>query len=140
MNATSNDKSDTSNRELSREDFGLGMLAALHLLKVELLDKNKEREIHAGFLAAFKVIESHLGRERLLFSLSTNRTYGTSADVFIIFSKWRGPWATEDSSGDFWRFNMDDASAEERLAKLRGGRELYVEAAEAFLLCYRGYK
>jgi len=140
MNATSNDKGDTTSRELSRHDFGMGLLAGLHTKGVATLDDRDAEKVHASFLEAFKVVEHRLGREHLRFSIITHRIYGTSADVYNIFSYWLGLWATKDAPGTIWRFNMTDQSAERLFAELRGGRELYVEAAEAFLLCYRGYK
>jgi len=136
MNATSKRESDTTTRELTRYDFGMGLLAGLHVKGVGILNDRNEQVVHAAFRDAFEVVEHQLGREFLRFHISTHRVYGTSADVYNIFSYWLGLWATKDSPGTIWRFNMSDQNAEKLFAELRGGRELYVKAAEAFLARY----
>jgi len=128
-----------STERLDLWDFGMGLLSALRIRGIEVLDENDLNKLHAAFVDAFEVIEKRLVNERLTFAIITHRIHGLSSDVFNIFSYWQGPWATKDSPGTIWRFRMEEQTAENILAKLPGGREVFLQAADAFLLKYRGY-
>jgi len=129
-----------STDRLELRDFGNGILAGLHTRNVDILDERKLGNLHASFLAAFKIVEERYGRHNLRFAIITHKVYGTSGDVDQIFRNWLGVgWATKDAPGTLYRLRISDTSAEKFLSELPGGRDLYLDATTAFLKQYRGY-
>lgn len=128
-----------STERLTRDEFGLGLMAGLHARGVKTLNESRLSDMHAAFLEAFKVVEEGLGSENLAFLIITSKFYGTSSDVDIILQYWLRGWATKDAPGTIYRFMMGDILTEEYLSKLPGGRDLYLSAADAFLKRFRSY-
>jgi len=128
-----------STDRLELRDFGNGILAGLTIRGVRILDEHQLANLHKSFLVAFKVVEEQLGRHNLHFAIITHKVYGTSGDVDQIFRNWLGLWATKDAPGTLYRLNISEASAEKLLSGLPGGRDLYLDATNAFLKQYRGY-
>jgi len=122
---------------LDKLDFGVGMVAGLVLRGERTINERNLTVLHESFLEAFKVVERELGSDNLRFAIILHRVHGTSTDVFNIMSYWLGLWATRDAPGTIYRFKMHEDSAEEVLAKLPGGRKMFLDAADAFLLRYR---
>jgi len=135
---TSTDWNFMSTDDLQLLEFGDGLLAGLRFRGVTTLDERAPANLHEAFTKAFMVVEGQLGSTNLLFSITTDRFYGTSVDVFNILKHWRGLWATQDDPGTIWRLDMNDQTAEKILSKLPGDREMYLDAADAFLKQYRG--
>ena len=122
---------------LDKLDFGVGLVAGLVLRGERTINERNLTVLHESFLEAFKVVEEQLGHENLRFAIILHRVHRTSTDVFNIMSYWLGLWATRDSPGTIYRFKMDEDSAEKVLAGLPGGRQMFLDAADAFLLRYR---
>ncbi len=129
----------TTKTRLTLQDFGVGLLAGLHEHGIHIIDDRDEQRLHECFLEAFKIVEKRLGKENLRFVIILNQFHGTSGDVLQIFSYWQGNLATLDSPGTTWRSRMTDQWAERLFFELPGGRELYVEAANAFMKHRLGY-
>jgi len=118
-------------------DFAVGLIAALYVKGQRVLNDRDTRRLHATFLVAFKEFKKEAGNHNIRFSINTHRVHGTSPDVFSIFSIWRGPWASQDSGGNIWRFRLDDESAERIFVRQPGMREVYLKTADTFLEHYR---
>ena len=123
---------------LDQDGFGIGLMAALHLRGLESLDESQPTVVHEAFLEAFKVVKKDLERN-VRFIVNLHPSHRTSPDVFNILSKWQGPWATKELDGEVWKFTIDSPTAEQQLSLLAGDRQMYMEAADAFLKRYRGY-
>ena len=122
---------------LDKLDFGVGLVAGLVLRGETTINERNLAVLHESFLEAFKVVEKQLGRENLRFAIILHRVHRTSTDVFNIMSYWLGLWATRDSPGTIYRFKMNEDSAEKILEGLPGGRQMFLDATDAFLLHYR---
>jgi len=119
-------------------DFGLNLMAGLVVRGVDTFNTDRPTELHASFCEAFKVVQRKLGYAKLNFVININRAYGTSASVDIILNHWYNSWATKEIPGTVWRLRMNQRAARSRLAKHPEHRELYLQAADAFLQRYHG--
>jgi len=130
---------EVNERQVHLLDFGMGMLAALHLRKVTAIDeRNKVQDLHAAFVAAFRHLKESQISENLRFWMTTHKIYGTTPDVDTIMNHWLGLFATKDSPGTIWRFSMYDEYAERLLTEeLPGGRDLWIDCADIFLERFR---
>jgi len=127
-----------SNDRLELLDFGMGLLAGLRIRGVDALSENNIRKLHASFVKAFATAKQEFAQENVKFIITTHYSNGTSGGVESILRYWLNrSYAAYDPRNTIWMLDMDGQSAEEILAKLPGGREVYLKAADAFLQQYR---
>lgn len=116
--------------DLHLQDFGVAILAGLHLHGVTVISDRDEARLHGAFVSAFQFIETHFEKDQLRFWMTTHPIHGHSPDAHAIMNRWLGIWATKDSPGHTWRFSMSDETACRLVdEEIPGGRELWMRAA-----------
>ncbi len=125
-----------SNQRLSLEDFGLGLMAGLISKSVDLVNEDR-RTVHPAFIAAYKVLREELGEGAIGFELKADASGGKSSGVERILRLWKQGYLVPARTPGTFFFVMSPTDAQRRLARIPGGRELFLKATNAFLKVYR---
>ena len=122
--------------KLTLKDFGEGLLAALRIKGLEDLDMNRLTDVHAAFFDAFEIVKEQLGQTHLEFAIVILSTTNKSIDVHQILAFWLGTWTQRDSPDSTLRVMMSERAAENILHQIPGVRDVFLHAADAFLVRY----
>lgn len=116
-------------------DFGIWLLAALRVKGIRILDSREEKPLNEAFVKAYQVIHRGLDAHLIRFVIILDPIYQTSGRVNELMNYWlMSTWVTRDSPGTIWRIDMSKTAAEQYLNEdALGGRELWLEAADAFI-------
>jgi len=124
----------TTHERTSVLDFSTGMLCGLVLNGHYTLSDQRLYAVHEGFIRAFQLVDTELGKDQMGFWTCIDRLHGTSLTIDGVMQWWLDSGlSTKDAPGFIYRFRVGTLGAVEKLDSILGGRDLYQRAAKVLI-------